>query len=126
MHIEDTLFSLHINPYFLRLSLPGEVVEDDRSSAKYDPVSGYVTVTLTKKVPGENFKDLDVLAKLLAPPKRDETPSRPVIEVLGSKDRDNKSRPDLPEEEGSMLNGPSGSLDSMSSSKQTDLRSCSE
>ena len=32
MHVENNLFSLHINPYFLRLSFPGNVIEDDVSS----------------------------------------------------------------------------------------------
>ncbi|KAF5365617.1 hypothetical protein D9758_003180 [Tetrapyrgos nigripes] len=67
INVDDTLFSLHINPYFLRLNFSHPVIEDDASSAKYDPGSGYLTVTLTKQVKGEEFKDLDLLAKLLAP-----------------------------------------------------------
>ena len=51
-------------------------------------------MTLTKENPGEEFKDLDILAKLLAP-KRPE-PAQPVIEVLGS---DNPAETDQDEEE---------------------------
>lgn len=86
MHVEDTLFSLHINPYYLRLTLPGAVIEDDDSSAVYDPATGYLCVTLTKKLPREHFNDLDILAKLLAPPKRDDTPFNPLVEVIDAKE----------------------------------------
>lgn len=58
-------------------------MEDETSSAKYDPSSGYLTVTLTKEIKGQVFDDLDLLSKLLAP-----RPSvqQPVIEVIGSSD----------------------------------------
>lgn len=81
MHIDDTLFSVHINPYFLRLNFSHPVLEDDASSAHYDPSSGYLKVTLTKETKGQDFHDLDLLAKLLNP-----RPSKkpPVIEVLSS------------------------------------------
>jgi len=59
--------------------------EDDESSARYDPSSGYVIVTLTKAVKGQHFDDLDLLAKLLAPPPS-AAPREPLIEVLDSKE----------------------------------------
>ncbi|KAJ1310308.1 hypothetical protein OPQ81_007047 [Rhizoctonia solani] len=67
IHVEDTLFSAHINPYFLRLNFPQPVLEDDDSSASYDPSSGTLTVKLTKETKGSHFPDFDLLAKLLAP-----------------------------------------------------------
>ncbi|KAF8655968.1 hypothetical protein AX16_002828 [Volvariella volvacea WC 439] len=81
IHVDDTSFSLHINPYFLRLNFSHPVLEDDASSAKYDPSSGYLTVTLTKETKGQEFCDLDLLAKLLAP-----KPLQPIapIEVVSS------------------------------------------
>ena len=65
--------------------------EDDESDARYDPGSGYLTVTVSKETRGEYFRDLDVLARLLAPPRagggggrqRGEH-ERPVIEVVKS------------------------------------------
>lgn len=60
---------MHVNPYFLKLSFPGDVTEDDESSANYDPSNGYLIVTLSKEVKGQDFPDLDLLSKLLAPPK---------------------------------------------------------
>ena len=86
IHVDDTLLSLHVAPYFLRLNFPASVVEDDQSSAIYDPASGYLTLTLTKLNPGENFQDLDLLGKLLAPPACQSTPHRPTIEVLASQE----------------------------------------
>lgn len=61
-------------------------MEDDQSSAKYDPSSGYLTVTLTKEVPGEEFEDLDLLSKLLAPDSEAREGRQPKIEVLYSKE----------------------------------------
>ena len=85
IHVDDSLLSLHVAPYFLRLSFPASVVEDDQSSAVYDPASGYLTLTLTKLNREENFPDLDLLGKLLAPPTQ-RTPRNATIEVLSSQD----------------------------------------
>ncbi|KAG2147152.1 SHQ1 protein-domain-containing protein [Suillus cothurnatus] len=57
-------------------------LDDDQSSAIYDPSSGYLTVTLTKETKGQEFPDLDLLAKLLAP-RHVEVPKQPTIEVIG-------------------------------------------
>ncbi|KAI0670569.1 SHQ1-domain-containing protein [Trametes maxima] len=86
VNVDETLLSVHINPYFLRLNFSHPLVEDDASSAVYDPSTGYLTVTLTKEVPGQEFKDLDLLAKLLAPRPSQTSPSQPVIEVLDSQE----------------------------------------
>ena len=79
--VDDTLFIVHINPYFLRLNFSNKVLEDDSSSANYDPGSGYLTVTLTKEVRGQDFKDLDLLAKLLSP-RPSENRNKPSIQVI--------------------------------------------
>ncbi|KAF8136403.1 SHQ1 protein-domain-containing protein [Boletus edulis] len=80
INVDDTLLTVHINPYFLRLHFSHAVVEDDDSAANYDPRTGYLTVTLTKVVKGQAFADLDLLAKLLAP--RSSPPLMPAIEVI--------------------------------------------
>ncbi|KAF8631428.1 hypothetical protein AX17_005105 [Amanita inopinata Kibby_2008] len=81
IHVHDSLFTLHINPYFLRLSFPHNVLDDDASSAKYDPTTGYLEIKLTKEVKGLHFEDLDLLARLLAPRPPAASPS---IQVLSS------------------------------------------
>ncbi|KAL0947096.1 hypothetical protein HGRIS_013236 [Hohenbuehelia grisea] len=82
IHVDHTLFSIHVNPYFLRLNFSHPIIEDDESNAKYEPSSGYLTVTLTKADPGQDFQDLDLLAKLLAP--RPTNVQAPCIEVVSS------------------------------------------
>jgi protein SHQ1 len=99
IHVDDTLFSLHVAPYFLRLNFPASVVEDDQSSATYEPASGYLTLTLTKLNCGETFPDLDLLGKLLAPPAQS-THRNATIEVLDSQDGlgdTSTSHPDITE-----------------------------
>ncbi|KAI0818917.1 SHQ1-domain-containing protein [Irpex lacteus] len=87
INVDDTLFTLHINPYFLRLNFTHALQDDDdASSARYDASSGYLTVSLTKAVRGQNFEDLDLLAKLLAPRKSERTEQTPVIEVLDTQE----------------------------------------
>ncbi|KAH7889647.1 SHQ1 protein-domain-containing protein [Phlebopus sp. FC_14] len=81
--VDDSLLIIHVSPYFLRLSFPHSVVEDDDSSAQYDPSSGYLTVTLSKEVKNQHFADLDLLAKLLAP-RPSKPPTAPSIEVIDS------------------------------------------
>lgn len=81
INVDDTLLTVHINPYFLRLHFPHAVVEEDCSTAQYDPSTGYLTITLAKAVKGQTFADLDLLAKLLAP-QSSRLPPAPSIEVL--------------------------------------------
>ena len=45
-----------------------------------------MTVHLTKAVRGQNFEDLDLLAKLLAPRKSERTTETPLIEVLDTQE----------------------------------------
>ncbi len=61
------------------------LIEDGASSANYDPSSGYLTISLTKEEKGQEFKDLDLLTKLLAPRK---TKTEPTIEVVSSQDNE--------------------------------------
>jgi protein SHQ1 len=88
IHVDETLLTVHINPYFLRLNFSNRLLEDDESSAQYDPGSGYLIVTLTKETKGEEFKDLDLLTKLLAP-RSTQIQHRPIIEVFRSENVSN-------------------------------------
>ncbi|RKP06041.1 SHQ1 protein-domain-containing protein [Thamnocephalis sphaerospora] len=66
MYVSGNEFKLYVKPYFLRLHLPGHVVEDERATASYDVAAGEITAKLPKETPGEHFADLDLLTKLLA------------------------------------------------------------
>ncbi|XP_045780394.1 protein SHQ1 homolog [Maniola jurtina] len=55
------------SPYFLRLRLPGRIVESDRSKGSYTSDSGDFTLTFDKENPGEHFENLDMITSLLAP-----------------------------------------------------------
>lgn len=60
-------FRFFSKPYFLRLHLPHELVEDDRASAKYEADSRSFIVTAPKKSHGQFFAGLDMLTSLLTP-----------------------------------------------------------
>ncbi|KAI8343923.1 SHQ1 protein-domain-containing protein [Chlamydoabsidia padenii] len=103
LHVQGNEFRFFLRPYFLRLYLPGSVVEDDDSKASYDPSSGQFTVTVSKETKGEHFPDLDLLTKLLA--RKGETsrdtsttvvPKKPLIEVLSSQPNDTNDTPTAP------------------------------
>lgn len=87
INVDEMTLTVHVKPYFLRLNFSHALLDDDESSAQYDPSSGYLTITMTKENKGQDFKDLDLLAKLLAPRT---TTHQPVIEVLSS-DNENES-----------------------------------
>lgn len=55
------------SPYFLRLRLPGSIVDNDRSKGSYICDSGDFNLTFDKEVPGEHFENLDMITSLLAP-----------------------------------------------------------
>lgn len=74
------LFPLIIN--YLRLKLPGEIVENDSSSGSYDCDAGTFVLKFDKVIKGEYFKDLDMITTLLAPP-REPKNIVPTIEVIG-------------------------------------------
>ncbi|KAL1748136.1 SHQ1 protein-domain-containing protein [Schizophyllum fasciatum] len=86
IHVDDTLLTVHINPYFLRLNFPHPVYEEEGSAARYEAGTGFLYVTLNKQVKGQNFKDLDLLSKLLAP--RPTHAQTPIIEVVASQEAD--------------------------------------
>lgn len=84
--MDETLFTLHINPYYLRLNFSHALQDDDDTSfARYDAGSGYLTISLTKAVRGQEFEDLDLLAKLLAL-RRSERSQGTLVEVLDSQE----------------------------------------
>ncbi|KAF9379577.1 Hsp90 cochaperone shq1 [Podila verticillata] len=90
--VEGQEFKFYLKPYFLRLTFPGNIVEDDRAKATYDVGKGQMTVVLAKEEPGQFFPDLDMLTKLLVrkgdlseKSKADQI-KRPLIEVVSKGD----------------------------------------
>lgn len=78
--IEGTDFKFFAKPYFLRLNLPGEIIEDDRSKCSYNFDKGEFLIKVAKVNGDEEFKDLDLLTKLLTPCKTKN--KKPLIEVI--------------------------------------------
>nr|XP_002127366.1 protein SHQ1 homolog isoform X1 [Ciona intestinalis]XP_018669350.1 protein SHQ1 homolog isoform X1 [Ciona intestinalis] len=77
--IEETCFAFHAKPYYLRLELPGTIVEAG-SSCKYEVDKGAYTVHVCKQEKGEHFENLDLLTTMLAQKKTPQT--KPLIEVV--------------------------------------------
>ncbi|KAJ1917260.1 hypothetical protein H4219_003290 [Mycoemilia scoparia] len=87
--VQGSQFKFHAKPYYLRLELPGNVVEDEDSTASFDVGKGCVEVRLTKATPGEHFPDLDLITKLLATKSQIHGAQRPeskipLIQKIGS------------------------------------------
>ncbi|KAI8346209.1 SHQ1 protein-domain-containing protein [Mortierella sp. GBAus27b] len=85
IEVTGAVFKFNLKPYFLRLTFPGNIVEDERSKATYDIGAGELTVVLAKETAGEHFPDLDLLTKLLVRRNDQAQPVRkPLIEVISS------------------------------------------
>ncbi|XP_068714980.1 protein SHQ1 homolog [Montipora foliosa] len=91
-YIDGTEFKFYVKPYFLRLNLPGELVEDGRESATYDLDKGTFSVKLPKLHPGEFFEDLDLLTTLLAPRRQAKSTTKALIEETGKGESINEVR----------------------------------
>lgn len=65
--VEGENFLFVSSPYFLRLRLPGRIVDNDRSKGSYICDSGDFNLSFDKEVSGEHFENLDMITSLLAP-----------------------------------------------------------
>ncbi|XP_054834634.1 protein SHQ1 homolog isoform X2 [Eublepharis macularius] len=81
VYFEGKEFKFYAKPYFLRLALPGRIVEDGREKASYDD-KGIFTIKLPKEIPGAYFEGLDMLTALLAPKKS--RSAKPLIQEIVS------------------------------------------
>lgn len=63
---EDT-FLFSCKPYFLRLTVPGSIVEDERYKSTFDEGTSKFTFTYGKKHPGEEFYNLQIIPALFPP-----------------------------------------------------------
>ncbi|KAL3085832.1 hypothetical protein niasHT_025963 [Heterodera trifolii] len=71
-------FLFHAKPYFLRLFLPADVVDDESGTCEYDAEE------VPKKTPGEHFARLEMLTELLRP--QEPNAQRLVEELDGGED----------------------------------------
>lgn len=65
--VEGENFLFVSTPYFLRLRLPGRIIENERSKGSYTCDSGDFNLTFDKETPAEHFENLDMITSLLAP-----------------------------------------------------------
>ncbi|KAM4740512.1 protein SHQ1 homolog [Anableps anableps] len=78
LFIDGTDFKFYAKPYFLRLSLPGRIVEDGREKATFDIDKGVFTLKVPKETTGEHFEGLQMLTSLLAP--KGSRSAKPLVE----------------------------------------------
>ncbi|XP_059246144.1 protein SHQ1 homolog [Mustela nigripes] len=82
VYFEGVDFKFYANPYFLRLTLPGRVVENGIEQGSYDTDKGIFTIRLPKETPGQHFEGLNMLTALLAP--RKSRTAKPLVEEIGA------------------------------------------
>uniref|UniRef100_A0A8C9A7V2 Protein SHQ1 homolog n=1 Tax=Prolemur simus TaxID=1328070 RepID=A0A8C9A7V2_PROSS len=82
VYFEGTDFKFYAKPYFLRLTLPGRIVENGSEQGSYDADKGIFTIRLPKETPGQHFEGLNMLTALLAP--RKSRTAKPLVEEIGT------------------------------------------
>ncbi|XP_032404872.1 protein SHQ1 homolog isoform X2 [Xiphophorus hellerii] len=82
LFIDGTDFKFYAKPYFLRLSLPGRIVEDGTEKATFDIDKGVFTLKAPKETRGEHFGGLQMLTSLLAP--KGSRSAKPLVEDLSA------------------------------------------
>ncbi|XP_006903062.1 PREDICTED: protein SHQ1 homolog [Elephantulus edwardii] len=82
VYFEGVDFRFYAKPYFLRLTLPGRIVENGSEQGSYDADKGIFTIRLPKETPGQHFEGLNMLTALLAP--RKSRTAKPLVEEIGS------------------------------------------
>ena len=79
--MDEDEFRFYSKPYYLRLHLPGEVIENEDASASWEAESNSFVVKCPKKKEGEHFSGLDMLTDLLTPKGEKEIKNK--IEIIG-------------------------------------------
>lgn len=81
VYFEGLDFKFYAKPYFLRLTLPGRIVENGSEQGSYDADKGIFTIRLPKETPGQHFEGLNMLTALLAP--RKSRTAKLLVEEIG-------------------------------------------
>jgi len=82
--MDECDFRFFSKPYYLRLHLPGPVIESESASGSWDAETSSFVVKCPKQNEGEHFAGLDMLTQLLTP--KGETEVRAKVEVIGGED----------------------------------------
>ncbi|KAM6169947.1 protein SHQ1 homolog [Rhynchocyon petersi] len=82
VYFEGVDFKFYAKPYFLRLTLPGRILENGSEQGTYDADKGIFTIRLPKETPGQHFEGLNMLTALLAP--RKSRTAKPLVEEIGT------------------------------------------
>lgn len=82
VYFQGVDFKFYAKPYFLRLTLPGRIVENGSEKGSYDADKGIFTIQLPKETPGQHFEGLNMLTTLLAP--RKSRTAKPLVEEIGA------------------------------------------
>ncbi|CAF0856442.1 unnamed protein product [Brachionus calyciflorus] len=88
LFVENNDLRFYCKPYYLRLNLPGNILEND-DSGTYDFDEKTFKFKFQKENKGEKFEGLDLLTKLLTPNINKTKKSGPLIEELNA-EGDNK------------------------------------
>ncbi|RNA15731.1 SHQ1 -like protein [Brachionus plicatilis] len=95
LFVENNDLRFYCKPYYLRLNLPGNILEND-DSGTYDFDEKIFKFKFIKENKGENFQGLDLLTKLLTPISK---PKSNLIEEVSSS-QENENEIDDNDEEG--------------------------
>ncbi|MFH4976779.1 hypothetical protein AB6A40_003488 [Gnathostoma spinigerum] len=93
---DEKMFYFSSTPYYLRLHLSHNVINDESGSAKYDSEKGTFLVKVPKKTKGEQFVNLDMINELLKPTS---VSASKLVEEVDGENRDDLIVQKEPEEE---------------------------
>lgn len=83
--IDGCMFIFHLSPYYLRLRLSDELVEDETlNTVEYDSKQESINCKILKAVKGKEFKDLDLASKLLAAKNEPKVTDGPLIQEISN------------------------------------------
>uniref|UniRef100_A0A915LSA7 Protein SHQ1 homolog n=1 Tax=Meloidogyne javanica TaxID=6303 RepID=A0A915LSA7_MELJA len=118
-------FVFNATPYFLRLFLTGDVVDDETGTVEYNSEKEEFTICIPKKSKGEFFPRLEMLSELIKPQQQQLPTAKSPIEIINSRknktDKVEDSSQSSEEEEGedSLIND--GGLADLFSQEQYQL-----
>ncbi|CDO95520.1 unnamed protein product [Kluyveromyces dobzhanskii CBS 2104] len=83
--IDGCMFIFHLSPYYLRLRLSDELVEDEElNKVEYDSKQESINCKILKAVKGKEFQDLDLPSKMLAAKNEPKKAEGPLIQEVST------------------------------------------